>query len=229
MDAVTLSNDEINSLAGSGFVAVRVNTDQREGLTRRFSIRDLPALVFLSSTGLEILRMPNDYTNSVQKVLSKMQAARKAAAESDQREATLRKAIATNPRSGSARRELALLLRKGRRYADARVQFLAAYQRLKRYGLNAGPDQMLAEVAYIDLKLRHLRQARETAALLLSEFPRSGHRAQMVYYQGLAVYYSETDRAPAVALWKKVIADFPRSPWSTRARRMIAKASTPKK
>ena len=136
MDAVTLSNDEINSLAGSGFVAVRVNTDQREGLTRRFSIRDLPALVFLSSTGLEILRMPNDYTNSVQKVLSKMQAARKAAAESDQREATLRKAIATNPRSGSARRELALLLRKGRRYADARVQFLAAYQRLKRYGLN---------------------------------------------------------------------------------------------
>ncbi len=221
LDGTTLADPRIVERA-KAFVCVKVNSDRRPELVQRFKVKDLPTLVWLSRDGIELVRMPNDYTNAPDKVLAFSDRAIAAEPAVLSNVAALRTAAEAAPGSAAAWKALATSLETGGALEGAHGAYGKARD-AARAAKAADADALAAESVRCALKLARWDLVFAEIDALVAVSPESAERPKIEYFRGLALAHGKRDLEAARAVWRGVIEKYPKDRHAAMAQKALDK------
>jgi thioredoxin-like negative regulator of GroEL len=217
LDRTTYADPEVIRLL-TDFVSVKVDTEGTPAeaeTAMRYQVSSLPTVLFLTPEGRVIFRLsgyqpPPEFAHTLALVRSE-----------GGKVAGWERAVAANPRDGSALMSLGLHLLDNESFEEGRDLLVRAQ--------SAEASLTVADKKRLRLALGALRRMERNFAAAetlykegLALKPADGETdPQMLFALG-RLYMSWGRREDAVAALKRILADFPASPASDRARRALA-------
>lgn len=213
MNSGPLSDADVET-GTAPFVCVRVDADAREDVVRRWDVRDLPALLWITPEGGVLAR-----SIEIPKAAADITAPMKLAHERFVRLRKFESAAAAEPRSPKRLKVLA------EAYYAVQLWDAAAetFDRLLTLG-DAEPAASVREVRiYIDLSRGKLTEGLAAARAFEHDFPDHRDVPKIVYWRGLLLHrLGQT--AEALAAWREVQERFADRPEAGLAKEAILRA-----
>lgn len=214
MNSGPLFDERIVALA-KRFVCVRIDTDETPVIYKRYGVRDLPTLVFLTRSGLVLGRYVNAQGNPADRVLAALQGV---LLEEPRAHASEQKQVAAVRAEPTAARWKALADYYAKRQAAELA--IAAYQ--QSYRLEGRAETITALVLYC-MRDRYFERALAACEQGLEKYANTPDSAPLLYYKGLALVHGFDRRADARACWDQIVRRYPFSKWAKSARKTLEK------
>lgn len=187
-----------------------MDIDARKEFLARYLIEDVPCVLFFDGQGALVMRKENEYTNAPEKLVSTMEAAKKAAVDLESLETDLESRTLSSPNDPEVAIELGNHYYDTYRFEPALEAFRRAARFLPESAADRADDVML-RIIYLEIVLARYDDAVAEIDRFLANRPTSPRRDYVSFYRGYTAYQRH-DLARAATEWKDFLAKYPTSP-----------------